>query len=40
MEGRKSREKQWDKPLGFGVLWMGMHSTDEGNARKEDIVAA
>lgn len=40
MEGSKSWERQWNKPLRFGVLWMCAHSTEEVNARKEDIVAA
>lgn len=40
VEGSKSWERQRDKPAGFGVLWGCVHSTEEGNATKEDIVAA
>lgn len=40
VEGRKSWARQWDKPAGFGVLWGGVHRTEEGNATKEGVVAA
>lgn len=29
-----------NRSAGFEVLWMGVHSTEEVNARKDDVVAA